>query len=152
VATTLYDELLHEEKRRSWAAPQYLLRRYFERVCRLGRTMRKKGRMNAQRGRGVDLRMDVVGRRMDIDDDDGGCRDELDWMVSVANEGRIEGEVETGNADLPGRIHHHHHHQNRRWHLLLPHYYSSVRVSHRKAQNRRRNVHFPTNFGSSCDS
>lgn len=72
--------------------------------------------MNGPRGRGVDLPVDVVGRRMNIegdeDDEDGGFQDELDWMVSVANEGRIEGEVETGNADLPGHIllHHHHHH------------------------------------------
>lgn len=69
--------------------------------------------MNAMEETKGDLRMDVVGMRMGIDDDDGdgdgGCQDELDWMVSVANEERIEGEVETGNADLPGHIHHHHH-------------------------------------------
>ena len=75
-----------------------------------------------------DLRMDVVGMRMGIDDDDGdddgGCQDELDWMVSVANEERIEGEVETGNADLPGHIHHHHRRQSQQH--LLSHYYSST--------------------------
>jgi hypothetical protein len=64
--------------------------------------------MKVQRETKEDLRMDVVVvRRMDIGDDDGGCQDELDWMVSVANEERIEGEVETGNADFPDHIHHH---------------------------------------------
>jgi len=67
--------------------------------------------------------MDVVVRRMDIGDDDGGCQDELDWMVSVANEERIEGEVETGNADLPGHIHHHRRQSQQH---LLSHYYSST--------------------------
>ena len=69
--------------------------------------------MNAMEETKGDLRMDVVVRRMDIGDDDGGCQDDLDWMVSVANEERIEGEVETGNADLPGHMHHHHHHHRR---------------------------------------
>jgi len=114
VAITLYDEVLHEAMSRSWG--QDLPRKYLERVRLCGRT--RTGKMNGQRGRGVDLRMDVVGRRMDIDADDGedgGYQDELDWTVSVANEGRIEGEVETGNADLPGHILHHHYYYHHYW-------------------------------------
>ena len=67
-----------------------------------------KDMLNALSEKVMDPRMDV--EKMDIDDDGGGDdggRVMLDWMVNVANEGRIEGAEVTGNADLPDRIHHH---------------------------------------------
>lgn len=69
-------------------------------------------------------------------------------MVSVASEGRIEGEVETGNADLPGQILHHHHYQQYHhywWHPLAPHYYSSTRISP-KVSKIEDQVTFPDQF------
>ena len=55
----------------------------------------------------MDPRVDVEKWGIDDDgDDDDGVRLMLDWMVNVANEGRIEGAEETGKADLPDHIHH----------------------------------------------
>ena len=63
---------------------------------------------NASSGKVTDPRMDVEKRDIDDDgDDDDESRVMLDWMVNVANEGRIEGAEVTGNADLPDHIHHH---------------------------------------------
>jgi hypothetical protein len=59
----------------------------------------------------------VDAMTMNIDDDDE-FREELDWVVNVANEERIEGAVEMGNADPPVHMHHH----------RLSHYCRSKRI------------------------
>jgi hypothetical protein len=51
------------------------------------------------------LPTDVLMMGIDCDDDED--REDLGWRVNVANEERIEGEVETGNADLPDHNHDH---------------------------------------------
>ena len=79
----------------------------------------------------MDLPMDVM--RLDNDGDGGECLDELDWPGSVASEERIEGEVETGKADLPGHIHH----------RLLSRYYSSTGIS---LKSRKIEVTLPDQF------
>jgi hypothetical protein len=96
-----------------------------------------KDMMNALSEKVMNPPVDV--EKMDIDDGDGDddeSRVMLDWMVNVANEGRIEGGEVTGNADLLDHIHHHHH-------LLVD---TAIRT------DRERALHFRTNFGSSFDS
>ena len=66
---------------------------------------RSSDALNAMVGNVMVLRTDAL--MVGIDDDGDEDQEELDWMVNVANEGRIEGEVVTGNADLPDHIHHH---------------------------------------------
>jgi hypothetical protein len=68
-----------------------------------------KDMMNALSEKVMNPPVDV--EKMDIDDGDGDddeSRVMLDWMVNVANEGRIEGAEVTGTADLPDHNHHHH--------------------------------------------
>lgn len=78
----------------------------------------------------MDLPVDEL--MMDIENgDDDEDREELDWMANVANEGRIEGEVETGNADLPD-------------HMLHHLYYMSKRTIRKKRRNEGRT--FPGQF------
>lgn len=94
-----------------------------------------KDMMNALSGKVMNPPMDV--EKMDIDDGDGDDDENrvmLDWMVNVANEGRIEGGEVTGNADLLDHIHHHH--------FLVD---TAIRT------DRERTLHFRTNFGSSLN-
>ena len=89
-----YGEFLLEEKFRSWV---WRLRNFFVRVrIQDGH----KGGIHASAMPGL-LQRDV--RRLDSEND--GNREALRLMGSVANEERIDGEVETGNPDLRDQNH-----------------------------------------------